>query len=153
MRMTPYAILCGLCLLATGTANAALSQAAAPCASEGKFLRAVATWPDVRSAIDARLPYGSNASQASPTPSPFMESTRALLNESGHGEVQDAFRSLSQLARNGDPEAALLVGFMHAQGIGTPTNYCAAQAWFCRAGDGGIEEIKHAMRNRCPESQ
>ncbi|MDR5756137.1 hypothetical protein [Caballeronia sp. LZ035] len=153
MRMMRHAIPCGLCLLVTWNANAALSQAAAPCASEGKFLRAVATWPDIRSAIDARLPYGSDASQASPTPSPFIESTRALLNESGEGDVQQAFRSLSQLARDGDPEAALLVGFMHAQGMGTPIDYCAAQAWFCRAGDGGIEEIKHAMRNRCPESQ
>lgn len=148
--MTRHAILYGL---VTWAANAALAQSAVPCASEGPFLRSVATWPDVRSAIDARLPHGSDAPQASPAPSPFIASARALLNESGKDDVQHAFRSLSQLARDGDPEAALLVGFMHARGMGTPTDYCAAQSWFCRAGDGGIEEIKYAMRSRCSASQ
>jgi TPR repeat protein len=139
--------------LVAWTANAARAQQAVPCASEGAFLRSVASWPDVQGAIDARRPHGIEASQDAPIPSPFIESTRALLNPASKEDVQHAFRALSQLAQDGDPEAALIVGFMHARGMGTPANYCAASAWFCRAGDGGIEEIKYAMRTHCPESQ
>ncbi len=54
------------------------------------------------------------------------------------GNFDVAFRLWSELARDGDPNAAFSVGLMHDLGQGTPSDVAAAFDWYSRAAVAGV---------------
>ena len=79
----------------------------------------------------------------------FDEATAYLAGRHVRQDRRRAFVKFLEAAKRGDVEAALIVGYLYANGIGTSMNCHEARHWLCMAGDGGIEEVKFAMRTRC----
>jgi TPR repeat protein len=114
------------------------------CDADQKILRTVGTLQDVRSMMEVRLTdsYGGKSD-------PFALATNYFRDARGRRDFARAFRLFKAAAMSGDVEASFILGFMTAEGYGTPKKFCEAEYWYCTAGARGIEEAKYALRAQC----
>ncbi|MBB5503138.1 tetratricopeptide repeat protein [Paraburkholderia sp. MM5384-R2] len=114
------------------------------CGADQKILRSVGTLQDVKSMMEVRLTDSDGGKS-----DPFTLATTYFRNARGRQDFARALRLFKTAAMSGDVEASFILGFMFAEGYGTPQNSCESEYWYCTAGARGIEEAKYALRAQC----